>query len=142
MKSQDAFFQRKKSLLFAGILTAIIICIFLFYFLTSKSSLLNTFEKKEIITPITQPISPEFIDEYKKKVREKVLSYDLGATAQEVRDYLVATTVPSHEFKDIHLDLIIIFDKLDLAERNNNMEEKNNLIKKLGVIKNKNGWLQ
>jgi len=75
-------------------------------------------------------------------MKEKVVLYNSVATAQEVRDYLVAITVPSSEYKDIHLDLVILFDKLDLAERNNNENEKNKLIARLEDLKNKNSWLR
>ncbi len=114
----------------------------MFYFIQHRLSTLNTFEKKEITTPVTHLVNPQLVAQYKKNVKEEVESYDLGATAKEVRDNLVAITVPSSEYKDIHLDLVILFDKLDLAERNKDNNEKNKLIIQLKDLKNKNSWLQ
>ncbi len=142
MKFQDAFYKRNFLFLLAGILIAIAIFVSLFYFLNNRSLPPNISKKKETTAPIVHPVNPALVEQYKKSVKEKVVLYNSGATAKEVRDYLVAITVPSSEYKDIHLDLVILFDKLDLAERNNDMEEKNNLIEKLRVIKNKNSWLQ
>jgi|SRR3989338_4411259 len=142
MKFQDAFYKRIYIFLFAGILIAIVICVSLFYFLKSRSLPSNISKKKETTAPIAHPVNPALVEQYKKSVKEKVVLYNSVATAQEVRDYLVAITVPSSEYKDIHLDLVILFDKLDLAERNNNENEKNKLIARLEDLKNKNSWLR
>lgn len=92
--------------------------------------------KKEVV------VDPELALQYQKEVGGIVRQYEAGKNTLEIYEKLLNVVVPSAQFKDIHLDLVIIFDQLSRAYDAKDQEKIQQLTIRLEQVKKANPYLQ
>ena len=95
----------------------------------------NTAKKKEIIS------NPELEAQYEKSAREIIKSFETGEKPAIARAKLLELRVPD-KYKNLHLDLVIIFDAIIRGAQFSDQAEIEETIERLGDIKEKNIWMK
>jgi len=115
------------------IATILIVCLIIFYY--------GLKDDAEDNTPLAQVDMARLAEEYKDKIKGLLPTYKNAIEninqeqLKELRAQLLALKMPS-EFKDLHVELILLLDKL---EQNYSSEEAQN---KLEEIISKYNWLK
>lgn len=127
-----------RSLLFFAVVVGAIVLSLLYYYGLGQ----NVVYQKPQVQKIAELSDPVKDKEYEKNVRDILIMRDLGTSAQDLKEKFLEMTVPSYRYKDIHLELVIIFDKLSRAEKEKDPSEKQELLKHLYELGEKYPWIR
>lgn len=96
---------------------------------------INTQVKKEPIS------NPELEAKYEKGVKDIISAFAQGEKPESARDALLDLTVPD-TYKNIHLDLVFIFDTILQGANESDQAKIEDAMVKLGELEDKNTWMK
>lgn len=88
------------------------------------------------------PENPGLEEKYRSEIRAILQDFTGSGEAKKTYEKLLQVIVPSQNFQDFHLDLVILFDSLSRAEDEKKMEERSRLMQKYEELLKKNEWLK
>lgn len=132
------FFYIFRSLLFFAVVVGAVVLSLLYYYGREE----NVVYQKPQVQKIAELSDPVKDKEYEKNVRDILMLRDSVESAQDLKEKFLEMTVPSYRYKDIHLELVIIFDKLSRAEKEKDPTEKQELLKHLYELGEKYPWIR
>lgn len=86
--------------------------------------------------------NPALESEYEKSVKNIINAFEeKQKKPNEARDAILALTVPD-KYKNLHLDLVVIFDNIIEGAKNSDQAEIQDAVEKLQEIEDKNEWMK
>ena len=85
--------------------------------------------------------NPELEKEYENKVKDILGTFSKGEKPENIRERLLDIATPD-KYKNIHLDLIFIFDAVIEGAKESDQAKIEDAMQKLEDLKEKNKWMQ
>lgn len=114
-------FQKMRTLIFIVIfLAASVIGLLLFFSFKAQDNTENLLEPADPRVnekPSQKILDRALVEPYKNKIQESIRIFENSKDAETAYNELLSITVPYAEFRDFHLDLVILFDELRFESR-------------------------
>lgn len=117
----------------------------IFWLIAKNFSRRNTplnLENTVLQNRVPSPVNSELEEKYRFEIQAILKDFTSSGGAKKTYEKLLQVVVPSQNYQDFHLDLVILFDSLSRAEDEKNIVERNRLMQKYEELLKKNEWLK